>query len=395
MILKCHDIKFLSSFCACEWILLSLVLFLLACGTAVTSESILDEAKGRLANSSVISYSYRSETNNLFNETKYVDSAEIEFYRISDSQHGFGLHVTANQEEYVYDGYHFENLKHEEEVTVIFDSLEVAGDSSYFSQFSFFATHPMLLLDDQDFNQIRDTFLPGQPCFVYINENQQKSHSDSTKIVKYLKSFFIEKKTKTITRVQDVVIRAGDTLQIIDHFFLAYTFSDVEVEFPKTFMKTALDYTRINAADEDEGYTYIPIQEGAHLTQSQYVDMEGRVVDIFGKNNKSCLIMFSFIGCAPCEMALKDFKEAGYAFNKDINFYYSSFQNPGETLKRYLYKKGFPNTGFGKESKMIEDFSLYHSPSFVFFDSNGMVQKVIEGYDERVKATLLELLSPE
>lgn len=105
--------------------------------------------------------------------------------------------------------------------------------------------------------------------------------------------------------------------------------------------------------------------------------------------------MFSFMGCAPCETALKDFRDAGYTFNKDINFYYSSFQNPGKTLKRYLQKKGFPNTGFGRESKMIDDFSLYHSPSFVLFDSSGVVQKVIEGYDDEVKKILFGLLSTQ
>jgi hypothetical protein len=39
-------------------------------------------------------------------------------------------------------------------------------------------------------------------------------------------------------------------------------------------------------------------------------------------------------------------------------------------------------------SHMTDEFLLCHAPSFVFFDSSGTILKVIEGYDEEVKATL-------
>jgi thioredoxin-related protein len=366
----------------------------LACSTADTPESVLNDAKDKLANASVISYEYRIETNNLFNETRYVDSAKVDFYRISDSQHGFGLHVRMSQDDYIYDGFELLMLEHDKSRNVQYDPQEFESDPEYFSRFTFFANNPMMISNDHEFVAIHDTLVNDQACFGYLEEITRMSNSDTTMMVRYQKWFFIEKEKGDIIQITDITIRERDTLQVVDCFFTDFTYKEEMLAFPKMDPKYERGYIKVIEENADEEFTYVPIREGEKLSKSMYIDVDGKEISLFGKDDKSCLIMFSFIGCAPCETALKDFKEANYDFSEEINFYYSSFQNESTVLKHYLHKKEFPNAAFGKESQMIEEFSLYHAPSFVLIDSNGVIQKVMEGYDEEVKRTLLEILSP-
>lgn len=371
------------------------IVTMLSCGEMNSPERILVEVQQKIANTSAIRYSYHSETNNLFNETHYADSAEVGYYKLEESHHGFGLHVISKKDKYSYDGFELSKLEHDNKRIVQYDPQEIESDPDYFSRFTFFANNPMMIINYHDFAAIRDTMINGQKCFVYKDEVQRKSNSDTTVMVRYQKWFFVEKESKDIVQIADITIRDSDTLQVLDCFFNDYSYRDEGIPFPKMDPKNEVEYDRVSELDAEEEFAYVPIKEGEKLSKSSYIDVDGREISLFGEDEKSCLIMFSFIGCAPCETALKDFKAAHYDFSKEINFYYSSFQNDSSALKRYLEKKEFPNSGFGKESHMIDEFSLYHAPSFVLIDSSGTIIKVIEGYDEEVKATLLELLSPQ
>lgn len=374
------------------WIFFFIVLLNAGCSADDSSDVVLSKAKHKLEQSQTIQYAYLNETNNVFNETKYSSAATIDYFKLDKSLHGFGLHAFSDNEEYFFDGYDFIKLKHEQRVSIQYDRLKIENDSSYFSQLPFFSNNPMMFLVYYEFDYVSDTFINNQESFVYREESQQESHSDASLIVRYQKSFFIDKETSDISQIQDIIIRNRDTLQIVDHYFTNYIYGDDVAVFPEGDLNTEMEYVKIDEADEDEEFTFIPIREGEKLTRSRYDDVNGDEVSIYGEDSKSSLVMFSFIGCAPCEMALKDFKEVNYHFSEDINFYYSSFQNASPILKRYLEKKEFPNTAFGKESGMIEDFSLYHAPSFVLFDSTGTILKVIEGYNEEVKKELFEML---
>ena len=107
-------------------------------------ERIREEASAKLANASSISYSFHSETNNFFNETHYADSAVVDFYRLTESHHGFGMHVISKNEEYVYDGFGLLKLEHDKKRIVQYDPQEIESDPEYFSRFAFFANNPMI-----------------------------------------------------------------------------------------------------------------------------------------------------------------------------------------------------------------------------------------------------------
>ncbi len=100
------------------------------------------------------------------------------------------------------------------------------------------------------------------------------------------------------------------------------------------------------------------------------------------------VVMFSFIGCGGCEYAMREMKAEKFQFRTGLRFCYSSPTDSGTALKNYLHKKAFPFPAFSKESGMNEDFSAYFFPTFVLIGEDGVVKKVLMGYDAEVAALL-------
>ncbi len=374
--------------------ILPFFLFLIAgCASHESADVVLEKTKNKLHEAGTIHYNYRRETNNIFNETRMTDSVSVAYYRLGESQHGFGLHARAGDQEYFYNGFQLKLVNHIDKAIISIDRSVIKADPNYFDGFSFFSTNPLIIRDLLEYDTTYTLLLEEKTCFVFKQETQQPSHTDSSKIVRYQNSFVVSPVSYELKHIKNIVIRDEDTLQIVDHYFSDFVYGDVDEVFPTIDPVIENDYAKV--MEEDEEFVFSPIKVGERLSKSIYTDSNQNQVAIYGADDKSCLIMFSFIGCTPCEVALKDFNDVNYNFTKDVNFYYSSFQNPGSTLKRYLEKKNFPNTAFGKESNMIEAFSLYTAPSFVFFDSSGTILKVIEGYNEGVKEELFAILMPD
>ncbi|MEZ5042809.1 MAG: hypothetical protein R2828_23140 [Saprospiraceae bacterium] len=375
------------------FLLLITASYLASCATNSAEKTLL-KALQKQKDSQVISYDYINETDNIFNETHYADTASIVYFKTDSSYHGFGIHALTGKEEHLFDGFHYEKFKHAEKIRVSFEEEEIKDDPNYFSNLSFFAVNPMQVPAFSDFDSVFETMINHKRSYIYKKETQRKSMSDSSQIIRYQRLYYIAAEAGNIHQIQDIIISSEDTLQIANHYFSNYHYENTSFNLKTLERLKLLDYTNIKSEDEFEAFEWTPIKVGEKVAAKTFIDINGQETAIYGTPGKLSLILFSFIGCAPCEIALKDWQKEGYHFNPDINIYYSSFQNKGSVLKKYLAKKNFPFTAFGQESHMIESFSLYFAPSFALIDAEGTVLKVIEGYDEEVKKTLLKLLLP-
>jgi len=211
--------------------------------------------------------------------------------------------------------------------------------------------------------------------------------------VTYQKYYFIDKESYQVTRIKEITLLVNDTLQLTDQQFNNFVFGVNNSSYIERLR--SLQYKKILAENEFPELEINPIKVGQNLKQISYFDINEEEIQIFGQKNGPSLILFSFIGCAPCEKALKDLKLYFPKFKNDVTVFYSSFQNNNVALKKYLCKKEIPFVAFGQESNMILDFQTYFSPTFVFINSAGFVTDVLEGYDSEVNVKLLDLLLPK
>jgi len=373
-----------------DFIVIFALLCMFSCVSLKQNTKTLDSAIQKLSQNVNVSYDYVTKTDNYFNSTQSVDSGSVCRFRSEGGLFGFGFYVRQNKTEYLFDGTHFSKYKHDEKVKVVFDGKEIKTDSNYFDNFSFWAQSPFHLGHAKGLVKLADIFKEDKKQRVYFKEYKQPSMSDNSLTVTYQKYMFLDKTSNEVLSIKDITILENDTLQISEKLFRNYTFKSKC--HPEIQRLENLNYAVVLAENEFPDPEITPIKIGQKVKNRTYLNIHENETFIYGEDGKSSLIIFGFIGCAPCERALKDLKFNYPPLRKDIDIFYSSFQNKNIAIQKYLNKKEIPFIAFGEESKMIMDFQLYHAPTFVFIDANGIVTDVQEGYDHDVKTKILDLI---
>lgn len=356
------------------------------CSNSISFEETLSNAQEKIRSSKTIRYDYQTNWDNRFNESTFSTNAKIIYSKVDSSLYGFGFYIYKNEYELVFDGINFFEIDHEEKTILFYDSEEIKMDSNYFDGLTLWAVNPLEFLSKKEFSISFDTTIENQTFYVYKTE--EITTDDDNKTKQYSKLYFVELDSSKLERIQSVAIMDGDTTQIIDHFFANSIHEDNPFDFTKIDHSETFEYEAIK--EEDEGLIQLSnqINIGDTLNTKTYLDINEEEISLFGDPENKTLIMFSFIGCRGCEIALKDMKEKGYQIKDGIKMYYSSPTDKQSVLKPYLTKKGFPFTGFSKETNMNDEFGAYFFPTFVLISPEGIVEEVYNGYDETVSNLL-------
>ncbi|HLO54106.1 MAG TPA: hypothetical protein VK169_07465 [Saprospiraceae bacterium] len=353
-------------------------------------DAILEKAIDKLHQNVNISYDYLTKTDNYFNSTFTVDSGSLTRFRSAGGLHKFGFCAKQKQVAYLFDGIHFSKYKHEEKVKVVFDEGEIQSNESYFENFIFWSQSPFQLANMEGLVKLEDKFVEDRKFHVFLKEQMRPSMSDSTQIIKYQGFWFIEEESNEVSMIRNITILENDTLQKVEQLFNNFAFGN----YNKTTIKGLedLNYDVVLAENEYPELEITPIRIGQKVKSNKYVNIHNEETIIYGEDGKSSLIVFGYIGCFACEKAIKDLLMIYPNLKKDINVFYSSFQNKNFAVGKYIQRKKLPFVAFGSESNMMVDFQLYTSPSFIFIDEKGFVTYIEEGYNQEVKAKLMDIL---
>lgn len=353
-----------------------------------TLEDVWSAAVQEVENGQCIHYRYHSVWDTRINNSVYRDSADIIYTKIPDSFHGFGFYADNYRSEYIFDGINYREIRHPDQLIVRHDPENIRADSAYFEDQLIFNSTPFELTASLPVDHSADTLLNGKSYYVYSRFSEQTSVADSTKLIRYEKRYYLNPETKSVDRIQKITVSEQDTLQIIDHYFEQLEWSDRPCDVGTRTSAETANYREISDRALEEEQHLQQIAEGGQVSPGTYPSLDGKDLKLYGTPGTKTLIMFSFIGCGGCERAMQDMKERGYRLKPGTNFYYSSPVDPAGTLEPYLAEKGFPFPAFAKESQMNEDFSIYLFPTFVLINSDGVVERLIGGYDETVDELL-------
>lgn len=353
-------------------------------------DAILEKAIDKLNQNVNISYDYLTKTDNYFNSTFTVDSGSMIRFQSEGGLHKFGFCVKQKQVTYLFDGIHFSKYKHEEKVKVVFDEKEIQSDESYFENFIFWSQSPFQLGNMEGLVKLEDKFVDGRKCHVYLLETIGPSLVDSTLISTIQKFWFIDKEFLEVSMIKNIIILENDTLQKMEQMFSNFSFGHDETSAIKGLED--LNYDVVLAENEYPALEITPIRIGQKVKSNKYVNIHGEETIIYGEDGKSSLIVFGLIGCGACELAIKDLLMIYPNLKKDINVFYSSFQNKNFAVEKYIQRKKLPFVAFGAESNMIVDFQWYNSPTYLFIDKNGFVTEILEGFDQENRTKLKDLL---
>lgn len=357
-------------------------------GSTTDAASVLEATRSKLLTIPTHKYHFKSFWDNRFASSTYADSMDIVYSYLPDSELGFGFHAEGTESAILYDGKDKLEINHIKRLVVRTTAIEIGKDSTYFAHLMCFHGDPKTLPKLADFDRITDTVIAGKSLYAYSTTGRPSDKPGTSTVT--TRVYYLDPDQKLVDRSSLISHIGRDTSQIIDYFFSDYAFSDRPYAFGAEDRGKSLAYREISDAAEEQESRSGLIRPGAQLHRADYIGIDGKEQLIYGKAGKKTVVMFGFIGCGNCEQAFREMKKKKFAVRSDVDLVYSSPIDAGDKIQPYLGKKEFPFIGFGKESRMNDNFKAAEFPTFVLINEQGGVEKVLGGYDREVDNMLFE-----
>ena len=333
-----------------------------------------------------VEYQYIRDYDYRFNNTTYSDTSNVRIIKTGEGEIQLHIFTKGQEEELLYKSNklitlnHFNRSKTVEEIKNT-DEL-VIGD-----------VHLLGIVDILLQNSCDIKPIPQSTDLHLLLQDISMSKVDTNELVITETEYIFPKNNINTITLLEKTIKGTDTLSINHHYLTDIRIQGAEV-FQSINHRFEINSYPLIETNDDLPFGKKAIREGAKLTKKAYTDIEGNSIQLLGHNNRYSIILFSFIGCAPCEIAIQQLIEDQEELLGKVNLYYSSFQNTNASLRPYLENKEIFKNAFGKESKMIDEFRLPVSPTFVIIDQGGRIKHIIEGFDNTVLSEIKHQISP-
>lgn len=361
-----------------------LAFFIVGCAKEADNYKSLTDSRALLHKAQSLSYNYSSEWDNRFNKTIFRDSAQMIISRLENELMMYGVHAMSRGDEYIFKGDTYLEILHSEKKILNHDLWAINQPPKDVMNGTFLMHIPLDILDVDSLRYVRDTILDNIKLAQYRHTTSRPSVSDSAVLMTYHTDHFIDIDSIQCNRVVATSIKAIDTLQVITTKFEDLILSDAIYSFDMLDRIKNLEYKITTQREIDAARTFQRINVGDQIAHQSFLNVNGLDAAIT-KSNKTSIVMFSFIGCGGCEVALKKMERKGLDFRQNINFYYSNPVDKSEVLKEHLNNKNYYFPAFGKESKMNDQFSISSYPTFVVLDDQGVVKRIERDYDEIIE----------
>ncbi|TXF91828.1 redoxin domain-containing protein [Neolewinella aurantiaca] len=188
----------------------------------------------------------------------------------------------------------------------------------------------------------------------------------------------IDSLSSQVVMREQMSTRDGKPVQHIQRIFSNFAYNEVDdltYAYPEGFQTIA--YADLEQQRENE-----LIKVGDHLPEFDLTDVDGNTYSEKTLEGKKAVFVFSFIGCGGCELARKDLAKSGFQFSDDYVALYVNPMNTAEQIANYHLNKPWPFKLAATDYDFSAKFGVYSYPTFITVDESGIVEEVIEGYEE-------------
>jgi peroxiredoxin len=187
---------------------------------------------------------------------------------------------------------------------------------------------------------------------------------------------FINSSTALPERYERRVYGNGKVGQVIVFLFSGYALEK---------KPAALAYTLPDGYKSemfDKRGSHVTLKEGTAAPSFQVKDIQGNTISLESLRGKKVLLDFSIMGCGYCKMALDHFSRDGFRLPENVVGVYISPTDKGSTMLKYTQQTKIPFPVVAGAKDVGSLYSVYAYPTFYLIDENGMIEKVVVGYDK-------------
>ena len=353
-----------------------LLLSLSACQEE-TPDQLLERARTQLDEHSSLAYDVEQIWDNRFlNAFDTVISSTV-FIKNEDSPLDYDLVLLDDRAAAILKGNQFWDILHESRQIVTFSEEESA---EYFSEpeyFSPYARSPVFLLAQEGWTYLTDSLLQDQEVAIF--EIREDDTLPDGRLRTEVQQLLIHAEKGQLLMHSSENIIEGELAQGISTHFLDYEIDTVALPFEFDF---PTGYSEVTMAEYEQAQDAEAIEAGMPAPNIVATDTEGRPFDLAEHRGKRVLLNFSFAGCRGCEAAMQQLSSDEFQWPEDMVPVYVNHENSKAEIETYYADKSLPFSIILPEATSVrEEYGVYLFPTFYVLNEEGVVDKIMSGYD--------------
>ncbi|WNB17221.1 TlpA family protein disulfide reductase [Marivirga arenosa] len=247
-----------------------------------------------------------------------------------------------------------------------------------------FKHSPLVMLQEKDWVYLRDTVLNNNSLKNYFFVENDKV-VDGNKVYTE-QHIFINPQTKLVERWARLNYYKNKLSQIRIVIYSNYILSSTpeKLTFTNPPGYTSTVYTGKKVIKH--------LEVGQEAPFFKIDDLQNKEIDLEDYRGKKILLNFSSVGCGYCKDALQLMNANDYKLADNIQAFYLSIQdqNQLDKVKYYFEKMPISYPVIPEADKIAELYGAASTPNFFLIDEEGLIEKVVIGFDKDFLMTLAE-----
>jgi peroxiredoxin len=241
---------------------------------------------------------------------------------------------------------------------------------------------PLSFLKQPDWVFEGDTVFSDRPVKNFLRIENDKTNDNGDTILTE-QHIFIDPSTKLLNRFERRNYFNGKLSQLV-----VYEFTDFEISNKSDKLTYNFPSNYQSAAFGVSPYENL-LMVGQKAPDFTTRDEQNNLIRLSDYLGKKVLLDFSIISCGYCLESLKHFNQKGYQLSDTIVPLYINPMDNQNDITEFKSKFNIPfPVAYTQAAEIAKLYGVLSYPLFYLIDENGIIEKVITGYDSEFQNTL-------
>ncbi|SIO23976.1 TlpA family protein disulfide reductase [Algoriphagus halophilus] len=295
----------------------------------------------------------------------------FEFLKNPSSLIGYNTIIDGPYFDYYIKGEEYKSVNHFKKVVELYSDQKPAYAKAVFESSDTYQRSPMFLLQDIDWQFVKDTLINSQVYNNYVNVINDKVIDGNTVYTE--QHLFINPQSKLIERWERRNYFKGKLSQRVVSVYNNYIFSDDNS--PLSF-SLPTSYPSVLFSQKT---TIPPLEKGEKAPEFDMKDLQGNSVSLADFKGNKVLLKFSSVGCGNSHEALLYMNQENFQLPENIKPIYLSMWDKKADVIDYFSKVTAGMPVLSNSEDIAKAYKISSTPTFVLINEDGVIENVVIG----------------
>lgn len=267
----------------------------------------------------------------------------------------------------------FRSVDHRDKNVELFPEDKPDVVRAHITNMNSFRYSPIALLEQSDWKYVKDTLI-GSAYLRDFSRVLNDTVIEGNKVYTE-EHILINRDSKLLERRERRNYFKGNLSQKVVYTYAGYRFdqADIPLTYTEPLGYKSVFYGRAN--------NRTPLQEGQEAPLFTGNDLENHSYKLEDLRGRKTLLNFSSVGCGYCHQAVQHMNQEDFQPSENIAIFYISPFDKQNDVAEYFEKMDVSYPVIPDAEEIGKMYGVTSTPTFFLIDENGLIERVIIGYD--------------